>query len=337
MRKGMIICAAGVIATAATATTFAGCSSEPLTLESISKQFLEEDADPIYQNLSNVTKYESEYDVADYGYGLVSVLYYKDLGVVDRTSEEFYNDAVFMKKWHTIQSEATNVYKDLHDKLQQRLENNGYDSDDITYLITVVDDSGKENPLYFYVDEEGVTLDSLSLYETVADTTTASTEPETTTSKEPETTTETTEAISISKQNAIKQAESYLKHNSFSRSGLIHQLEYEKYSTEDATYAVDHINVDWREQCVKQAESYLKHNSFSRSGLIQQLEYEGFSTDDATFAADNITVDWNEQAAKQAKSYLSHSAFSHDELIDQLVYEGYTYEQAEYGVSQTGL
>lgn len=39
--------------------------------------------------------------------------------------------------------------------------------------------------------------------------------------------------------NAVKKAESYLDYTAFSRSGLIEQLEYEGFSTEDATYAVD--------------------------------------------------------------------------------------------------
>ncbi|MDR2975561.1 MAG: PASTA domain-containing protein [Propionibacteriaceae bacterium] len=91
-----------------------------------------------------------------------------------------------------------------------------------------------------------------------------------------------------SQKQAEKQARSYLKHSAFSRSGLIHQLEYEGYSTEDSTYAVDGCNVDWNEQADKQAASYLKHSSFSRSSLIHQLEYEGYSTEQATHGVDSV-------------------------------------------------
>ena len=69
----------------------------------------------------------------------------------------------------------------------------------------------------------------------------------------------------------------------FSYSGLIEQLEYEGYSTEDATYAVDHCGADWNDEAAKKAEEYLNTMSFSRSGLIEQLEYEGFTHDQAVY------------------------------------------------------
>ena len=69
----------------------------------------------------------------------------------------------------------------------------------------------------------------------------------------------------------------------FSRSGLIEQLEYEGFSTEDATYAVDNLNADWNKQAALSAEQYLEMTSFSRSGLIEQLEYEGFTSAQAEY------------------------------------------------------
>ena len=93
-------------------------------------------------------------------------------------------------------------------------------------------------------------------------------------------------AMTSSQKNALKKAESYLKYSAFSYSGLIDQLEYEGFSTSDATYAVDHCGADWKEQAVKRAESYLKYSSFSKSGLIDQLEYEGFTHEQATYGAD---------------------------------------------------
>jgi hypothetical protein len=83
---------------------------------------------------------------------------------------------------------------------------------------------------------------------------------------------------SSGQENAREQAESYLSHTAFSRKGLIEQLKYEGYSTADATYAVDAVDVDWYEQAVLKARSYLDGQSFSRSGLQEQLEYEGFTS-----------------------------------------------------------
>ena len=136
--------------------------------------------------------------------------------------------------------------------------------------------------------------------------------------------------------NAREAAEGYLSFSSFSRSGLIEQLEFEGYSTEDSTYAVDILEIDWNEQALGSAESYLDFSAFSRSGLIDQLEFEGFSTDEATYGVDQVGADWNEQAALSAESYLEFSSFSREGLIDQLVFEGFSQEEAEYGVSQVG-
>lgn len=106
---------------------------------------------------------------------------------------------------------------------------------------------------------------------------------------EEETTQETTSAsssdssLTLEQQNAIRSVESYLSFTSFSRTGLIDQLEYEGYSTETATFAVDNYNIDWNEQAAKKAQEYLDFSSFSRDELIDQLEYEGFTAEQAEY------------------------------------------------------
>lgn len=104
-------------------------------------------------------------------------------------------------------------------------------------------------------------------------------EPEPEPAPEPEPEPELTRA----QENALGSARSYLEYAAFSRSGLIGQLEFEEYSTEDATFAVDALDVDWNEQAAKSAESYLDYSSFSRSGLVTQLEFEGFSQEQAEY------------------------------------------------------
>ncbi len=76
---------------------------------------------------------------------------------------------------------------------------------------------------------------------------------------------------SFSQQNAVNKAKSYLMYSAFSRNGLIEQLEYEGFSTFDATYGVNHCDANWNEQAVEKAKSYLTYGSFSRSDLIDQL------------------------------------------------------------------
>jgi hypothetical protein len=141
----------------------------------------------------------------------------------------------------------------------------------------------------------------------------------------------------VSQQNAAKKATSYLRNSSFSRSGLIKQLEFEGFNNADATFGVDSTKTNWSEQAVKKAASYLKNSSFSRSGLIKQLEFEGFSSADAAYGVDAQKADWNEQAALKAASYLKNSSFSRISLINQLLFEGFSKTEAEYGVSRTGL
>lgn len=86
-----------------------------------------------------------------------------------------------------------------------------------------------------------------------------------------------------SQANAVVKAREYLDYSAFSRTGLIHQLEYEKFSTADATYAVDKLAVNWNAQAAKKAKEYLDYSSFSAQGLYEQLVYEGFTSAQATY------------------------------------------------------
>jgi uncharacterized protein with LGFP repeats len=90
-------------------------------------------------------------------------------------------------------------------------------------------------------------------------------------------------APSVSQKNAVAKAQQYLQVLSFSRSGLIDQLEYEGFSFDDATYGVDHLDVDWYAQAAKKAKQYLSSQAFSHSGLVAQLQFEGFTADQAEF------------------------------------------------------
>ena len=100
--------------------------------------------------------------------------------------------------------------------------------------------------------------------------------------------------MTVSQQNALRSAESYLDFAGFSEQGLIDQLSSEYgdgYPLADAEWAVAQLDVDWNEQAVRSAESYLEFTGFSRDGLIDQLssEYgEQFTVEQATYAADSV-------------------------------------------------
>lgn len=140
----------------------------------------------------------------------------------------------------------------------------------------------------------------------------------------------------LGEKNALEKAYQYFNSSAFSYKGIIEQLEYEGFTTSEATYAADNCGENWNRQALKCAERYFNTSAFSYKGIIEQLEYEGFTTSEATYAANNCNEDWNEQAAKCAERYLKASAFSYDGMIEQLEYEGFTHEEAIYG-ARNGL
>lgn len=98
--------------------------------------------------------------------------------------------------------------------------------------------------------------------------------------QEPEVSTET-----VGEANAKKKAESYLSFSGFSKKGLIEQLEFEGFSTAEATYGVENIVVDWDVQAGRKAESYMSFQAFSATGLMEQLIFEGFTKEQAAYGA----------------------------------------------------
>lgn len=100
--------------------------------------------------------------------------------------------------------------------------------------------------------------------------------------------------VTRAQENALRSAESYLDFKGFSKKGLIQQLSSEYgdgYKKADATWAVEHVDVNWKEQAVRAGEAYLDFKGFSRQGLIEQLSSEygdQFTVKEATYAADKL-------------------------------------------------
>ncbi len=92
----------------------------------------------------------------------------------------------------------------------------------------------------------------------------------------------------VSQSNALKKALQYLDYSAFSYSGLVEQLEFEGFSTEDATYGVDHCGADWNQQAANKAKQYLDYSAFSHDGLVEQLEFEGFSHEQAEYGVSSV-------------------------------------------------
>jgi hypothetical protein len=94
--------------------------------------------------------------------------------------------------------------------------------------------------------------------------------------------------LSVSQENAIESAQSYIGSGDFSRKSLIEQLKYEEFSTKEATYAVDHIAVNWTAEADASAASYLETGSFSHATLMDQLLYEGFTKAQAAHGVKSV-------------------------------------------------
>lgn len=100
--------------------------------------------------------------------------------------------------------------------------------------------------------------------------------------------------VTVSQANALRSAENYLEFKGFSKKGLIDQLSSEYgdgFKKADATWAVEHLDVNWNEQAVRSAKDYLEFKGFSRQGLIDQLSSEygdQFTVKQATYAAKKV-------------------------------------------------
>lgn len=102
---------------------------------------------------------------------------------------------------------------------------------------------------------------------------------------EPETT-ESTNAETAGQRNAVRAARVYLNTAPFSHAGLVKQLEFSKFSHEEAVYGADHCGADWNQQAAKAAKNYLAMAPFSRDGLISQLEFEGYTHEQAVYGVE---------------------------------------------------
>lgn len=81
----------------------------------------------------------------------------------------------------------------------------------------------------------------------------------------------------------MEKAKDYLATMAFSYSGLKAQLEFDKFTSSQATYAVNICCANWNEQAVKKTKEYLSVMSFSRDRLIEQLKFDDFAQSQAEY------------------------------------------------------
>ena len=94
--------------------------------------------------------------------------------------------------------------------------------------------------------------------------------------------------------NALATAENYNETMHMSKAGLYDQLTSEngeKFTAEEAQYAVDNINADWNENALETAKDYRDNMDMSPEAIRYQLtsEYgEQFTAEEADYAIQNL-------------------------------------------------
>ena len=103
-----------------------------------------------------------------------------------------------------------------------------------------------------------------------------------------------TDDVPMEYKNALATAESYFKLMNMSKQRIYDQLtsEYgEKFPAEAAQYAVDNLQVDYKEAALKTAKSYAENMNMSKQRIYDQLisDYgEKFTPEEAQYAIDNL-------------------------------------------------
>ena len=119
-------------------------------------------------------------------------------------------------------------------------------------------------------------------------------------------------STTVNQNNAKKKAAEYLRFSSFSRIGLIKQLEFEGFSRLDAEFGTDAQNANWSSQAMKTAANYLAYSSYSYKGLYDQLVYEGFTAEQAKAGVDSTGLTSNSSAVSTPAPESSPSTSTSD-------------------------
>ena len=159
--------------------------------------------------------------------------------------------------------------------------------------------------------------------------------------------------------SAMRKAQSYAETMHMSKAGIYDQLtsEWEGFESEAADYAVNHVDVDWKENALIKARDYRDTMAMSPSAIHDQLtsDYgEKFTQEEADYAIEHLDDDnaatsssddassndgsvptEYQTALRKAQSYSDTMHMSKARLYDQLTSdygEQYSAEAAQYAV-----
>lgn len=132
---------------------------------------------------------------------------------------------------------------------------------------------------------------------------------------------------------AYEKAKSWSKKHLSQQQIKIYLTKYDRYSEDATQYALNKLNIDWKEQAVLAAKS-LQRYRYSKEKLVWQLiNVELFTQEEADYAAEQVHFDWRENAVKEAESYANGSKISKEKILEILVENRkFTQEEAEYAI-----
>ena len=138
---------------------------------------------------------------------------------------------------------------------------------------------------------------------------------------------------------AYEKAKSWSKKHLSQQQIKIYLTKYGSRYSEDATqYALNKLNVDWKEQALLRAKSYQEFH-FSKEKLVEQLiNVDKFTQEEADYAIEHVNFDWKENAVKEAESSSNGGNISKERLLEILVeYRKFTQEEAEYAIEHAKI
>ena len=106
-----------------------------------------------------------------------------------------------------------------------------------------------------------------------------------------------------------------------------------RHSEDASQYAMNKLNIDWKEQALLKAKS-LQIFHFSKEMLVEQLiNVELFTQEETDYAIEQGHFDWKEEAVKNVEDIANPGNMSKEELLELLVKKRkFTQEEAEYAI-----
>ena len=138
---------------------------------------------------------------------------------------------------------------------------------------------------------------------------------------------------------AYEEAKSWSKKHLSQQQIKIYLTKYGSRYSEDATqYALNKLNVDWKEQALLKAKYYQEFH-YSKEKLVEQLiNIEKFTQEEADYAIEQGNFDWKEEAVKKAEFYANGGKITKEKLLEKLVvYRKFTQGEAEYAIEHAKI